>query len=132
MITLERLAYLPNCTIGRLLAGDNAWATIERPWINNEANISCIPEGIYQCEKYSSNRFPRTYQIESVINRTYILFHIANKATEVQGCVGLGKSISTNNYEIVDSRAAMNEFIDYMSERDGFKLNVTQYRAVMT
>ena len=131
MITLERLAYLPNCTIGRLLAGDNAWATIERPWINNKPYVSCIPEGVYYCGKYSSAKYPKTYEIENVVNRTYILFHIANRARNVKGCVGLGKRISSSDYSVVDSTIATNEFIDYMGERDGFNLNVTQYRAIM-
>ena len=129
MIVLERLAYLPNCTIGRLLAGSHAWATIERPWINNETNISCIPEGSYRCEKYNSPRFPRTYEITDVVNRTHILFHIANKPIEVKGCIGLGKRVSFDRYEVLDSRVAMNEFIDYMNERDSFDISVTQYKA---
>jgi len=132
VVTLERLAYLPFCTIGRLLAGNEAWATIERPWVNNEPNISCIPEGVYTCSKYSSRRFPRTYQVDDVVNRSYILFHVANQASEVQGCIGLGKSISFNDYRVVNSRIAMNEFIDFMSERENFDLKVTQYKAVMT
>jgi hypothetical protein len=132
LITLERLAYLPFCTLGRLLAGSDAWATIERPWVNNEVSISCIPEGTYTCSKYSSRKFPRTYSVDNVVNRTHILFHIANSASEVSGCIGLGKGISFNEYKVVDSRVAMNEFIDYMGERESFDLKITQYHAVMT
>lgn len=131
MITLERLAYLPFCTLGRLLAGNEAWATIERPWINNEIDISCIPEGTYTCSKYSSRKFPRTYSIDNVINRTHILFHVANRASEVRGCVGIGKSLSFSDYQVLDSRVAMNEFIDFLSERRDFELQITQYKAEM-
>jgi hypothetical protein len=127
MIRLERLAYLPNCTLGRLLYGKHALATIERPWLNNQPNISCIPSGQYICKRYSSEKYPNTYEITGVPHRTHILFHIANYATEVRGCVALGLSIHDGEMMVVNSRLAVERFMNYLDGRESFDLEIGQY-----
>ena len=50
--------------------------TLELPWRENKPNISCIPEGTYECIPYTSEKFPNVYQIKNVPNREAILLHI--------------------------------------------------------
>lgn len=63
-------------------------ATIELPWKNNSARISCIPEGRYRLIKRYSPKFTNHYLLENVPDRQYILIHPANNALlELKGCI---------------------------------------------
>lgn len=46
-VTLERFAYSPFGTFGKLIYGDKTFLTVERPWLGNKPYKSCIPEGVY-------------------------------------------------------------------------------------
>lgn len=87
-IRLER-EYHPDGTNGRLIY-DN-WEigkTIELPWLMNEPNISCIPEGLYKLTVYPSSKFGMVILVNDVPNRLGILFHPANYALkELRGCI---------------------------------------------
>ena len=65
--------------------------TLEDPWKDNLPNISCIPSGIYTCERIVSPKFGNTFQIMDVPNRTHILFHRGNTQEDTQGCILLGE-----------------------------------------
>ena len=83
-----------------VLYHDDWWCfTLELPWRDNKANISCIPAGEYKVTRRYSPSFKReTYWIKDVPNRGYILIHSANFAgdtskgwhTNLKGCVTLG------------------------------------------
>ena len=77
------------CTIGKLYdeSGHLICHTIERPWLQNRVNVSCIPAGTYDLKPVNSPKFGLTFEVESVIGRTHILIHKANKASELQGCI---------------------------------------------
>jgi hypothetical protein len=51
---------------------------LELPYLNNEHNISCIPEGIYTVLKYSDTKHPNTFWIQNVPDRSGILIHLGN------------------------------------------------------
>ncbi len=42
---LERFAYTPEGTLGRLALPERTIYTLKPPWRDNQVNISCIPEG---------------------------------------------------------------------------------------
>jgi hypothetical protein len=69
--------------------------TVERPWINNEPNISCIPEGRYRIRRTRYNKgnagagYP-AFEILDVTGRSLIKIHVANWPHDVEGCVGVG------------------------------------------
>src|SRR5271154_2085768 len=75
--------------------------TIELPWKNNQARVSCIPEGKYELVKRWSPKFGRHLQVMNVPGRELILIHPANEALcELKGCIapvlfitGAGKGI---------------------------------------
>ena len=93
-IRLERFAYLPNGTLGRLFLPDGTVLyTVERPWLDNKVGESCIPEGEYFCEPFDGNKFKGVFQITDVPNRSYILFHAANYPSQLQGCVAPGLTL---------------------------------------
>lgn len=64
---------------------------LERPWLNNQPEISCIPEGEYDIGLYDSPHFGRVLpHVLDVPAREYILIHPANWPTELKGCLAPG------------------------------------------
>lgn len=64
--------------------------SIERPWLNNRPNISCIPEGVYPAkwlERSGSGRYKRVWHVTGVPGRSGILFHVGNLVRHSRGCI---------------------------------------------
>lgn len=95
-ITLIR-DYKPEATPGVLRDshGVEISKTLERPNLENnrdnpktkENESSCIPEGVYLCKRYSSPKYPSTWEVIGVSGRSKILFHPANTVDELLGCI---------------------------------------------
>ena len=61
---------------------------IELPWLDNQKQRSCIPEGSYVMQKRYSRRFGRHLWVQDVPGRSMILIHPANHALkELRGCI---------------------------------------------
>ena len=88
--------YYPRGTNGILwLQQQRICYMIERPWLNNQRQISCIPEGRYPIKKRYSQRFGWHYLVDQVVDRSLILIHPANHALqELQGCLAPVTSLS--------------------------------------
>lgn len=102
------------CTIGKFYFNDEFICnTIERKWLNNKVNVSCIPSGIYKCSITNSPKFGTTYQVNDVNGRTHILFHKANRASELQGCIAPVTSfgIINNEWAGLNSKSAYNRLM---------------------
>lgn len=109
-IHLDRFCYHPNGTLGVIdIEGDRFW-TIERPWLDNAANVSCIPTGIYEMGWRESPRFGETWHIKDVPDRSHILIHVANYSKDVQGCIGLGTSLMGDTVAVSNSKNAVKRF----------------------
>ena len=87
-IILKRV-YHPRGVNGDLLInGELVCHTIELPWLNNEKQISCIPEGKYRVSKRFTGRFGWHLLVHDVEGRSGILIHAANNALrEIKGCI---------------------------------------------
>ena len=124
MLIELRRSYLPHCTLGELrLPGQRTLFTIEKPWRDNQPNISCIPEGTYVVERYSGTKFKNVFQLKNVPGRSAILIHIANWAKEVQGCIGVGMKLSTAEYMVLNSGDAMDVLRESLPEK--FLIRIT-------
>ena len=82
-------------TLGELfLNGERMCDTLENPWIDNQRNISCIPEGEYPVRlRYPRESGTRDYLhllVQEVPNRDWILFHRGNTAKDTSGCILVG------------------------------------------
>ena len=95
-LKIDRL-YQDNCTLGVVKFGNFQCLSLELPWLNNKINISCIPPGIYKCEKRISPRKGHVFQLLNVIGRTYIQGHIGNYTRDILGCIVFGDSIKDIN-----------------------------------
>ncbi len=83
--------YLPKATIGHV-PELGIWI-LERPWLDNKRNISCIPEGTYQIAPDQEGRFTGYQELQDVPGRSEIIIHAANYVHEVQGCLAPNMSI---------------------------------------
>ncbi|SHI44484.1 DUF5675 family protein [Aquimarina spongiae] len=89
--------------------------SLERGWLNNARNISCIPAGIYKLHLEWSPKFQqKLWEIYDVPNRRECKFHAANFWRQLNGCIALGKKradIDNDGFmDITDSRNTMKRF----------------------
>ena len=89
--------------------------SIERGDNNNQARISCIPEGEYELILEYSNRFKKNlWEIKGVPNRSECKFHSANYSYQLNGCIALGqnrKDINEDGHkDVTSSKYTMNKF----------------------
>lgn len=90
-VTVKRETSLPYATIGKLSCGDFSCVTLERPWLKNAPEISCIPVGTYPVLWVMSPRHGKmVYQLQNVDARSGIEIDIANVAEQLLGCLALG------------------------------------------
>lgn len=100
--------YKTEATIGVLIdpaTGKHICKTLERPNLSNQKDnpktaaneSSCIPEGVYVCKKYSSAKYPDTWEVTGVPNRDNILFHSANYVSQLLGCIATATTIQDMN-----------------------------------
>jgi len=102
MIRLRRWGN-PDCTVGRLFFENFQCFTLEKPWLDNQENISCIPVGEYCYYSRTSTRNGKVLQLENVEDRTSIQIHAGNYINQTQGCILVGDSIRLlNNDKIPD------------------------------
>lgn len=83
----------PDCTLGRLFAGEFHCFTLELPDLGNKQDISCIPEGEYKWVKHVSPNNGKCIWIQGVPNRANIQIHSGNFTRQILGCVLVGDSI---------------------------------------
>ncbi len=111
--------------------------TLELPWLENQRNISCIPEGFYDVVPRSSTKYSDHLHITNVEGRSLILIHWGNYAgsvnpktghADIRGCVMVGKDfVDIDGDGIKDITSSKNTFKELMKVApDGFVLEVTQ------
>lgn len=117
-----------DCTVGVLNYGDFRCFTLELPDLDNKQNISCIPQGTYQCVKYHSNTHGLCIAIRDVLGRTNIRIHSGNFTRQILGCILVGQSLlDMDNDGIVDvsnSRDTLKKLMAILP--DNFLLEITR------
>lgn len=92
-IILKRDILSNRAILGRLYyQGKEICKTLENPWLNNVPEVSCIPEGVYKVEPYSSKKYGDVWQVLDVPKRSYILFHVGNLEANTKGCILVGEA----------------------------------------
>jgi hypothetical protein len=126
-LILKRQSTFEDGTFGVLLDGVRPFAvTLERQWLDNKKNESCIPEGEYVCRRVISPRFGETFEVTDVPNRTYILFHKGNIEEHSRGCILIGEQFESLNGKtaVLRSGKGYNEFMDRLKGEDAFLVNI--------
>lgn len=126
---LVRVSKASIATYGVLMQGDIPFAlTLERPWLDNQPNVSCIPAGKYECQRVDSPHFGNTFQVMNVPGRSHILFHKGNVATDSEGCILIGESFNPvlGKPGITRSGDGFAEFLSILRMTDRFPLEIVE------
>jgi hypothetical protein len=124
---LTRDLPLDDCVLGTLIANGQVFYTLERPWLNNKPDVSCIPTGFYKCRyqaKSNNGKLSNVYAIKDVPDREGVLIHIGNFVHESKGCILLGLGREPENQKVINSGIAMAKFIEIMG--DAFELLIEE------
>ena len=101
--------YEEHRTIGKLVYPDGSHTyCLERPWLGNKPNVSCIPEGEYIVDRDKTGRF-QYYKLREVEGRSHIEIHQANHPSELAGC--LSPCLDYNDTVTFSSRMACEKLI---------------------
>ena len=112
MLTLYRTRLTPRESLGVLCwTGIPLCFTLERPWKDNQREVSCIPPGLYRCQRVVSEKFGETLLVTNVPNRDGIVFHCGNTVENTKGCILVGCEFEPYGYdsEPYEDRMAMYE-----------------------
>lgn len=133
IVTLERYAYLEDCTRGEMFIGEHTFQTIERPWVKNPEAAgglpfkSCVPDGEYRMRSFVrpsgdkvmilSNPDLGVYEQEADMpepgkGRYLILIHVGNNVEDVVGCIAPGMTGDLKN--VWNSRVAMQKVMELL------------------
>ena len=99
MIHLERFCYSDVGVFGEMHVGDFSCYTVERPWLDNKANVSCIPQGDYTIDPdaYYHRGGYDCVEVLGVQGRTLIKVHRGNTMLNVKGCIAVGEELGFIN-----------------------------------
>jgi len=130
IIEIERFAYTPMGTFGRLKANGFESFTIEEVWNNNQPKISCIQTGVYVIKRGQFPKHGETFQVMNVPGRSAILFHVANTILDIEGCIGPGERLGmvNNNWAVLDSKSAYTRFMRFLDDTNEAKLRIYNYQ----
>lgn len=122
-----RRIYENDRTIGRFSYEGKKWCCLELPWDDNKPNASCIPAGIYHCEKYFSNKYNREcISVKGVVDRSAIAIHQGNYTRDILGCLLPGKYLKDidgdGTLDVANSGAALDEMLAVLP--DQFQLHI--------
>lgn len=132
--------YTPFFTQGQLIVFDGMLMpyrcmTLELPDLGNQRNVSCIPEGEYDCEKIIRPSGKKAFWIKDVPGRDSILIHSGNyakslnprtKQPDTEGCIlpgGYFTDIDQDGFtDIADSGRAMSSLLSFLPDK--FKIYI--------
>jgi hypothetical protein len=121
MLKLIRISQTETETLGVFVINNKMVAlSLELPDKNNENFVSCIPEGKYKMTKEVHPKHKQCFRVHSVPNRVGILLHVANKVSQLEGCISCGLTLI--NSEIYQSRDAMDIFWELLPDETGIEI----------
>lgn len=128
-IQLNRLDETRHGVFGEMIISGHRFKTVERLFKDNQPFISSIPPGKYTLEPHESNQHGQTWALvnhdlgvyhyqDAKAKRTAILIHVANRASELAGCIGLGKYLGfvSDEIAVTNSAAAVGDALEILSK----------------
>lgn len=122
--------YHDNYTTGIIVVFDgdkilSKACSLELPWLNNQRNVSCVPEGEYWAIKEISPTRGKIFRLLYVHGRSGILFHkgnfVAGYVKDSEGCILPGTYFEDingdGNLDVVESTKAMDALWDIMPDK---------------
>ena len=98
--------------------------TLERNWVQNKKEESCIPMGDYICQRIVSPKYGDVFEVINVPQRTHILVHKGNVEDDSKGCILIGEQFGflKNKVAITHSGDGFNEFMNRLKGVSQFRL----------
>ena len=131
-LTIVRISSLDEGTFGVMLLDGKPFAvTGERPWMDNKKSVSCIPAGVYSCQRYVSAKYPDTFEVMNVPKRTYVLFHKGNfPLKDSEGCILVAEKFEEVNGKVavLESKHGFEEFIKRLKGVCTFTLQILEVK----
>lgn len=125
MIIIERF-HQEDFTLGLFSVDNFKCFSLELPDINNEQDISCIPEGTYDYYARNSPSNGLVLELRSVPNRRYIQIHSGNFTRQIQGCILVGDSLKylDNDHipDVTNSRATLRKVLELAGKSGKIKI----------
>jgi hypothetical protein len=129
VLDLIRVGQSPRGTFGVLRHGQVPFVlTLERPWQENEPNLSCIPPGHYVCQRIRSLKFGVTFEVQHVPDRAHVLFHSGNTLEDTRGCILVGEEFSGtwDKPMLASSQRGFTEFLAMLDGANAFELHIME------
>ena len=121
--------YRPNeATLGKILDPNNQeiCKTLENPWLDNQNEISCIPEGTYEVEADNSGKF-QYWRILNIPGRDAVEIHSGNKEEDTKGCLIIGArwGFMDDELAVLSSRTTLKRLKNNKTLPEKFTLEIT-------
>ena len=131
-VFFDRFGERPNSTISQIWSPDQPGLklfALERAWMHNRSNISCIPAGVYVLTPWESPRFGEVYtfiggsvtpfdrDVPKLAGRWGNHLHAANSWDDLNGCAAPGfkyEERSGDYYIPPPSKQALSTFREKM------------------
>lgn len=105
-IQLKRFHQDERQTVGIITWMDRKAFTIERPWLGNARDISCVPAAVYLVQLLDINGKDRI-RLRNVPMRGLINIEVGNFVGDSRGCIFIAQSVSAEReFQLKDSRPA--------------------------
>lgn len=133
-ITLVRTSYLQTGTTGRIFNNMDIpiCLSLERPWLDNQRDVSCIPVGLYDMvvdiRKPGTEKACEVWELVDVPGRDQIQLHIANKVDELLGCIATVSTLTVfKDHALFGGRSgsAFGEFMRTLSGKRKAQILIT-------
>jgi hypothetical protein len=120
-IRIKRIHKRDDCTLSVLVYKEFMCKVLELPDLDNQRNISCIPEGLYKAKKrISPGKGYEVIEYINVSNRTYIQLHHGNYTRQILGCQLPGKDFidldGDGIPDITNTKATLDELLSMLPD----------------
>lgn len=120
-LVLDRVYYAGG-TLGRI-SELGIWI-LELPWRNNEAYVSCVPTGIYLVNPDEEGKYTGHPELKNVYGRTENVIHVANRVTELEGCLAPGLTARIDEHEVPSVQYSAKAFARVKALEMPFELHI--------
>ncbi len=132
-VELSRFAFTPMGVFGRLTVVQGVTPTfscftVERPWMDNEPSVSCIPAGSYALKlgMYHRGGYP-AYSLVKVPGRSLIKVHAGNTMMDLMGCIAPGMNLGHvhGRWAVTSSKQALGTFMGRLQGATELHITIT-------
>jgi hypothetical protein len=112
------------------LEGKCFCVTLELPWVDNQNNISCIPDSDYICYRFDSPSHGEVWELQDVPNRTHVQIHPGNSVKDTLGCIVVAQYFGKlqGNRAVLNSGNTFKQFMLATKQANRLDLTIDSYR----